>query len=74
MAGTSPGMTKKSTILTNEIENVLVSAGASFLADPHLDKADRREVKAIVRVGFRKYRLHDASGHHHLAGLQPDAA
>src|ERR1700723_2291863 len=30
---------------THELGNGLVSAGAWFLADPHLDKADRREVK-----------------------------
>jgi hypothetical protein len=72
--GLDPAMTKKASLETNEVENVLVSAGASFLADPRLDKADRLEVKAIVRVYFREYRLHDASGHHDLAGLQPDAA
>src|ERR1700693_1664671 len=49
-------------------------ARRSLSLDLHLDKADLLEVETIACVFGRKYRFHDASGHHDLTGFQPFAA
>ena len=50
-----------------------VSPGASLLPYLYLDKANFFEVKTIVRVAFRKYGLHHASGHHDLTRFETRA-